>query len=63
MKYYSFQIILINGKAFDSAVRRLGIYWDLQALAGSAYWFTEFTPIRFLSLRLMFDLLQQLFDL
>jgi hypothetical protein len=34
---------------------------DLQGLAGSAYWFPEFTPIPFFSLRCMFHLLRYLF--
>ena len=49
----------LMGHAFDGSQAFYFADWRLQITAGSARWFSEFSPINFVALRFMFQLLKR----
>ena len=52
---------LILGNVFDGAREIYNGDWHLQSRAGRAPWFPEFTPLNYIALRFIYELLKHFF--
>jgi hypothetical protein len=52
----------MNGSGFDGATFYFDANSALQSIAGSGYWFSEFPPVNFTGLGLMYRLLESFYS-
>ena len=53
--------MLILGNAFDGAREFYNADWHLQSTARRARWLPQFTPVNYIALRFIYELLKHLF--